>query len=175
MHDQGEGSDHCKQHPQGPGKDIHRILAGASPAVSEGIGDFNGFYAVDAQDCLDQEEPENQPETAENAFRQQKNALPCPLDPGKTAAKNQADHTDSNAGDSYAGMPSLRVVSHVYKGKWQELWMIQCPNCGRGGLEQYESAYHALKDWNEIVKTCRFHEKVERGEASLFEEVTEED
>ena len=42
----------------------------------------------------------------------------------------------------YDGMPILRVTSNM------NYWEAFCPNCGRGGLIQYKSAYLALKAWN---------------------------
>ena len=52
------------------------------------------------------------------------------------------DH-EPNAGDSvYYSMPQLKV-----SGKYFEVY---CPNCGRSGINQYKSAYLALKAWNEM-------------------------
>ena len=52
--------------------------------------------------------------------------------------------------DGYAGMPILRT----YNGK-DTFFDCQCPNCGRGGLLQFKSAYLALKDWNEMQRNLR--------------------
>ena len=50
-------------------------------------------------------------------------------------------------GDSvYYGMPQLKVCG----GKPHTYFEVYCPNCGRGGLLQFKSAYLALKDWNEM-------------------------
>lgn len=54
-----------------------------------------------------------------------------------------ADH-EPNGGDSvYFGMPQLKVTEN-------NLFEPYCPNCGRGGLFQFKSAYLALKHWNEM-------------------------
>ena len=42
----------------------------------------------------------------------------------------------------YTGMPCLKVTSDM------NFWEVFCPNCGRGGFFQYNSAYLALKAWN---------------------------
>lgn len=61
------------------------------------------------------------------------------------------DH-EPNSGDSvYYGMPQLKVCG----GKPKNYFEIYCPVCGRGGLQQFESAYLALKDWNEFQQECR--------------------
>ena len=59
------------------------------------------------------------------------------------------DH-EPDCGDSvYYGMPQLKVCG----GKPHTYFEVYCPNCGRGGLIQYKSAYLALKGWNELQ--CR--------------------
>lgn len=61
------------------------------------------------------------------------------------------DH-EPNSGDSvYYGMPQLKVCG----GKPRTFFEVYCPNCGRGGLFQFESAYLALKDWNEMQENLR--------------------
>lgn len=66
------------------------------------------------------------------------------------------DH-EPNAGDSvYYGMPQLKVTD-VYRG--HQFFEAYCPNCGRGGLFQYRSAYLALKAWNEMQEHLRNIEK----------------
>lgn len=52
--------------------------------------------------------------------------------------------------DGYAGMPILRTY-----GGADNYFNYQCPNCGRGGLLQFKSAYLALKDWNEMQRNLR--------------------
>lgn len=61
------------------------------------------------------------------------------------------DH-DPNCGDSvYYGMPQLKVCG----GKPHTYFEVYCPNCGRGGLFQFKSAYLALKHWNELQEQLR--------------------
>lgn len=50
---------------------------------------------------------------------------------------------------SYIGMPFLKVTSDM------NFWEAFCPNCGRGGLFQYKSAYLALKAWNVMQEGLR--------------------
>lgn len=54
------------------------------------------------------------------------------------------DHKLTCADSIYAGMPQLKFTPD---GGWFEVY---CPNCGRGGLFQYKSAYLALKHWNNM-------------------------
>lgn len=49
----------------------------------------------------------------------------------------------------YTGMPCLKVTSDM------NFWEAFCPNCGRGGLFQYKSAYLALKAWNVMQEGLR--------------------
>lgn len=51
------------------------------------------------------------------------------------------------------GMPILIPNNSMEKHK--QFWTVKCPRCGRGGMFQYTSAYLALKDWNDLIKTCR--------------------
>ena len=57
-----------------------------------------------------------------------------------------ADHEPDAEDSVYFGMPQLKVCS--WDGK--QLFEPYCPNCGRGGLYQFGSAYLALKWWNEL-------------------------
>ncbi len=69
------------------------------------------------------------------------------------------DH-EPNAGDSvFYGMPELKIAG--YHGK--PLYTPYCPHCGRGGIEQYKSAYLALKAWNELIKQLRQTEDLIHG------------
>ena len=49
----------------------------------------------------------------------------------------------------YTGMPCLKVTSDM------NFWEVFCPNCGRGGFCQYNSAYLALKSWNVMQEGLR--------------------
>ena len=61
------------------------------------------------------------------------------------------DH-EPDCGDSvYYGMPQLKVCG----GKPHTYFEVYCPNCGRGGLFQFKSAYLALKHWNEMQERLR--------------------
>lgn len=70
------------------------------------------------------------------------------------------DHEPSAADSVYYGMPQLKVTQSM------DFFEIYCPNCGRGGLLQFKSAYLAVKNWNEMQESLRHHE--------LFEEKQEE-
>lgn len=51
------------------------------------------------------------------------------------------------AGDScYYGMPQLKISGNYIPHK--QFFTAFCPNCGRGGAEEFNSPYLALKDWN---------------------------
>lgn len=52
----------------------------------------------------------------------------------------------------YYAMPQLKVTD-TYRGK--QFFEAYCPNCGRGGLFQFKSAYLALKDWNKMQERLR--------------------
>ncbi len=59
------------------------------------------------------------------------------------------DHK-SDAGDSvYYGMPQLKITANM------EYFEIFCPRCGRGGLTQWESAYQAVKHWNDVQRRAK--------------------
>lgn len=59
---------------------------------------------------------------------------------------------EPNEGDSvYYGMPQLKVCG----GKPYTFFEAYCPNCFRGGIFQYKSAYLALKAWNEMQASVR--------------------
>jgi len=70
------------------------------------------------------------------------------------------DHQPTDADSVYYGMPILRVCGHYIAHK--QFWEVQCPNCGRGGTIQHNSAYLALKHWNELMERCYRMEGKER-------------
>lgn len=47
------------------------------------------------------------------------------------------------------GMPFL-IPCNSSRETHKQWWEAICPNCKRGGLFQYKSAYLALKAWNEM-------------------------
>ena len=56
------------------------------------------------------------------------------------------DHEPDCSDSVYYGMPQLKVCG----GKPHTYFEVYCPNCGRGGLFQFKSAYLALKAWNDM-------------------------
>ena len=76
------------------------------------------------------------------------------------------DH-EPDCGDSvYYGMPQLKVCA----GENQEFYEAFCPNCGRGGLIQFKSAYLALKDWNEMQERLHtIQNYIEEGSKNVYE------
>lgn len=50
--------------------------------------------------------------------------------------------SNSNFESNYDGMPHLQVTHNM------DNWEAFCPNCGRGVIMQFKSAYLALKAWN---------------------------
>jgi hypothetical protein len=62
------------------------------------------------------------------------------------------DHEPTVADSCFYGMPQLKI-SPSYTGKYW--FVVYCPNCGRGGLIEYKSAYLALKHWNEMQKRLK--------------------
>lgn len=54
------------------------------------------------------------------------------------------------------GMPILIPCNGL--NPHTQFWEAKCPNCGRGGLFQYKSAYLALKHWNELQSTLYSYE-----------------
>lgn len=64
------------------------------------------------------------------------------------------DHEPTCADSIYYEMPQLKVTQNM------EYYEIYCPNCGRGGMLQFRSAYLAVKDWNEMQKMLRCADKV---------------
>ena len=60
------------------------------------------------------------------------------------------DHIKTTADGCYYGMPTLKVAGNYIKHL--QFWVAECPNCGRGGIFEYKSAYLALKEWNEMQK-----------------------
>lgn len=57
------------------------------------------------------------------------------------------------------GMPIL-IASNAFQ-EHKQWWEAKCPQCGRGGMFQYKSAYLALKAWNEIMQRCYEYEHKE--------------
>ena len=62
-------------------------------------------------------------------------------------------------------MPQLKVTQGM------DYFEIYCPNCGRGGMLQFKSAYLAVKDWNEMQESLRnnmflFEEQEPKEEAN---------
>ena len=65
-------------------------------------------------------------------------------------------HEPTDADSCYYGMPQLKVTGGMMpNGKVENYFEAYCPNCGRGGMFQYKSAYLALKDWNELQESLR--------------------
>ena len=59
------------------------------------------------------------------------------------------DYEKKQHENSSYGMPVLSVCNGLYPHK--QFWSIWCPKCGRGSkLEQYESAFKAIRSWNAI-------------------------
>ena len=58
------------------------------------------------------------------------------------------DHKPDAADSVYYGMPQLKVSGGIDNGT--QFYSPYCPNCGRGGCNEYKSAYLALKAWNEM-------------------------
>ena len=59
------------------------------------------------------------------------------------------DHKPDCGDSVYYGMPQLKVTDRM------NFFEAYCPNCGRGGLIQYKSAYLAIKGWNEVQQRLR--------------------
>lgn len=57
------------------------------------------------------------------------------------------EHIPEAGDSSFYGMPQLQVTQ-IWHG--HQYYTPFCPNCGRGGLSQYKSAYLAFKGWNEM-------------------------
>ena len=53
----------------------------------------------------------------------------------------------------YYGMPILRTY-----GGADGYFECVCPNCGRGGMIQFKSAYLALRDWNMMQEHLRVND-----------------
>ena len=62
------------------------------------------------------------------------------------------DYENRKYESSYYGMPQLKVTD-VYRGN--QYFEAFCPNCGRGGMFQYRSAFLALRAWNELQDRIR--------------------
>ena len=52
--------------------------------------------------------------------------------------------------DRFCGMPVLQVVNTNRSNL--QYWRVQCPKCGRGGILDFNSAYKALKSWNDMQR-----------------------
>lgn len=63
------------------------------------------------------------------------------------------DHEPNECDSVYYGMPQLKVSSGNIPHR--QFWTVYCPNCGRGGLLEFKSAYLALKDWNVMQEHLR--------------------
>ena len=75
------------------------------------------------------------------------------------------EHEPSASDSVYYGMPQLKVTQGM------DYFEIYCPNCGRGGMLQFKSAYLAVKDWNEMQESLRnnmflFEEQEPKEEAN---------
>lgn len=57
------------------------------------------------------------------------------------------DHIPESGDDSHYGMPQLKLTQ-IYNGIIRYTHL--CPNCGRGGLNQFKTVDQALKGWNEM-------------------------
>lgn len=66
------------------------------------------------------------------------------------------EHPPSVDDRSDYGMPVLTPYNG-YKDNTQ-FWVAKCPNCGRGGVIEYGSAYLALKHWNEMQSALYSYE-----------------
>ena len=66
------------------------------------------------------------------------------------------EHPPSSDDAHDYGMPILIPSNSLHEH--MQFWEAKCPNCGRGGMFQYKSAYLALKHWNEIMKDCYAYE-----------------
>lgn len=62
------------------------------------------------------------------------------------------DHLPNEADAHDYGMPVLIPCNGLKP--FQQFWEAKCPQCGRGGLVQYKSAYLALRGWNELMAEC---------------------
>ena len=74
------------------------------------------------------------------------------------------EHPPSVDDCSSYGMPIL-MPSNSFK-EHKQLWIAKCPECGRGGVIQYDSAYLALKHWNEMQRSLYAYE----GKTLLYTE-----
>ena len=64
------------------------------------------------------------------------------------------EHLPESGDSSYYGMPQLKVTQ-IFQGK---LWYTHfCPNCGRGGLNQFKTPEQAFRDWNELQERLWAH------------------
>lgn len=59
------------------------------------------------------------------------------------------DHKPTVSDSVYYGMPQLKVSGYNSN---RQFYTIFCPNCGRGGCNEYKSSYLALKAWNEMME-----------------------
>lgn len=50
----------------------------------------------------------------------------------------------------FAGMPVIQ-----FYGGADSFCRITCPDCGRGGIAEFKSVYHALKDWNDMQERLK--------------------
>ena len=99
VHDQGKWRDDREEEADGEREGVDRVLAGAAAAVGQRVGKLHGLYAVNAQDRLDLEEPEHQPEAAEDALDKEEDPGKRPDDAGHPAADDETDGPDGDAGD----------------------------------------------------------------------------
>ena len=68
------------------------------------------------------------------------------------------DHEPDYGDSVYYGMPQLKVTDKM------DYFEVYCPNCGRGGMFQYKSAYLAIKEWNKMQESLRRNDIFEVGE-----------
>ena len=68
------------------------------------------------------------------------------------------DHEPDYGDSVYYGMPQLKVTNKM------DYFEVYCPNCGRGGMFQYKSAYLAIKEWNKMQESLRRNDIFEVGE-----------
>ena len=54
-----------------------------------------------------------------------------------------------NRGCKY-GMPALIPYRNDEPGRYPLYWSVQCPKCGRGGIQEFPTVNAALRNWNKM-------------------------
>lgn len=57
------------------------------------------------------------------------------------------DHIPDSGDTVTYGMPQLKVSNAFHGTVW---FTPYCPNCKRGGMQQFQTPYQALKYWNQL-------------------------